>query len=90
MHIQFQSHSSRFAYFCPISATWFPPLPLSQVVEKLQAKYGDLYTNDNVLVSGIHTHSGPAGYFQYVLFEVRASSKMIVVLAYMDIYVGQL
>ena len=43
----------------------------SQVVEKLKSIYGDLYTNDNVLITGIHTHSGPAGYFQYVLFEVR-------------------
>ena len=40
-------------------------------MEKLKAVYGDLYGNDNVLISGIHTHSGPAGYFQYVLFEVR-------------------
>jgi neutral ceramidase len=43
-----------------------------QVVEKLKALYGDLYTNDNVLISGIHTHSGPAGYFQYLLFEVMS------------------
>jgi len=41
-----------------------------QVVEKLQSIYGGLYTDENVLISGIHTHSGPAGYFQYVLFEV--------------------
>lgn len=41
-----------------------------QVVKKLQALYGDMYSDSNVLISGIHTHSGPAGYFQYVLFEV--------------------
>lgn len=44
-----------------------------QVVDKLKSIYGDLYTNDNVLISGIHTHSGPAGYFQYVLFEVSSN-----------------
>ena len=43
---------------------------LLQVVDKLQSMYGDLYTHENVLISGIHTHSGPAGYFQYLLFEV--------------------
>lgn len=43
-----------------------------QVVKRLKAKYGDLYTDDNVLISGTHTHSGPAGYFQYVLFEVMS------------------
>jgi neutral ceramidase len=48
----------------------------SQVVKRLKAKYGDLYTDDNVLISGTHTHSGPAGYFQYVLFEVSTVSIM--------------
>ena len=49
----------------------YPRNPIStQVVKKLKAKYGDMYTDDNVLISGTHTHSGPAGYFQYVLFEV--------------------
>ena len=42
-----------------------------QVIQKLKALYGNLYTHENVLISGIHTHSGPAGYFQYVLYEVH-------------------
>lgn len=41
-----------------------------KVTEKLKTLFGGLYTDENVLISGIHTHSGPAGYFQYVLFEV--------------------
>ena len=28
-----------------------------------------MYTDKNVLISGTHTHSGPGGYWQYVLFE---------------------
>ena len=44
----------------------------TQVVKKLQALFGDLYNEDNVILSGIHTHSGPAGFFQYVLFEVTS------------------
>ncbi|XP_064404279.1 uncharacterized protein LOC135349656 [Halichondria panicea] len=43
-----------------------------QVVNKLKALYGDMYTTDNVLISGIHTHSGPAGFFQYLLFEIMS------------------
>jgi len=31
-----------------------------------------LYTEDNVCISGTHTHSGPGGYWQYVLFEVTS------------------
>ena len=42
------------------------------MIEQLKTKYGDLYTNDNVCISGTHTHSGPAGYFQYLLYEVTS------------------
>ncbi|XP_006630538.1 neutral ceramidase [Lepisosteus oculatus] len=43
-----------------------------EVLKKLQAKYGDLYRQDNVVLSGTHTHSGPAGYFQYTLFMITS------------------
>ena len=43
-----------------------------QVVERLQQTYGDLYTTDNVMLSGTHTHSGPAGYQQYLLYDVTS------------------
>ena len=41
-------------------------------MKKLKELFGDLYTEDNVAISGIHTHSGPAGYWQYVLYEVTS------------------
>lgn len=37
-----------------------------------QAEYGDLYTQQNVAISGIHTHSGPAGYLQYLLYDITS------------------
>ena len=43
-----------------------------QVVRKLKAIYGNLYNENNVCISGTHTHSGPGGYWQYVLFEVSS------------------
>uniref|UniRef100_A0A8C3PF65 Neutral ceramidase n=1 Tax=Chrysemys picta bellii TaxID=8478 RepID=A0A8C3PF65_CHRPI len=47
-------------------------LPLSSLPQKSQTtsscKYGELYRQDNVILSGTHTHSGPAGYFQYTIF----------------------
>jgi len=39
------------------------------VVSKLKEKYGDLYTEQNVAISGTHTHSGPGGYSWYVLYD---------------------
>jgi len=35
-------------------------------------RYGDLYTAKNVAISGTHTHSGPGGYLQYVLYLVTS------------------
>ncbi|XP_054238265.1 putative neutral ceramidase C [Indicator indicator] len=43
-----------------------------EVLKKLQSKYGDLYRQDNVILSGTHTHSGPGGYFQYTLLWITS------------------
>lgn len=40
-----------------------------QVIERLKAEYGDLYTDENVLLSATHTHSGPGGYSHYALYN---------------------
>ncbi len=42
-----------------------------EVVKRLKGLYGnELYTIDNVLLSGTHTHSGPGGYSHYALFNL--------------------
>lgn len=43
-----------------------------QVLKALKKKYGNLYRQDNVVLSGTHTHCGPAGYFQYTLFMISS------------------
>ncbi|XP_069543813.1 neutral ceramidase [Brachyistius frenatus] len=43
-----------------------------EVLQALQVKYGDEYREENVVLSGSHTHSGPAGYFQYTLFMISS------------------
>lgn len=35
------------------------------VVDKLQEKFGSVYSQHNVIVSATHTHSGPGGYWHY-------------------------
>ena len=35
-------------------------------------RYGDLYTENNVAISGIHTHAGPGGYLQYVVYIITS------------------
>jgi neutral ceramidase len=41
-----------------------------EVVKRLQEKFGTLYTSDNVLISGTHTHSAPGGYTGYKLYDL--------------------
>ncbi|XP_037015763.2 neutral ceramidase isoform X1 [Artibeus jamaicensis] len=43
-----------------------------EVLKRLQQKYGSLYRRDNVILSGTHTHSAPAGYFQYTVFVIAS------------------
>ena len=43
-----------------------------QVIKQLKALYKDLYTERNVGISGIHTHSGPAGFHQYLLYDITS------------------
>ncbi|GJT70776.1 neutral ceramidase 2-like protein [Tanacetum coccineum] len=43
-----------------------------KVIERLKARYGDLYTEENVGISGIHTHAGPGGYLQYVVYIITS------------------
>ncbi|XP_072827627.1 neutral ceramidase isoform X2 [Vicugna pacos] len=43
-----------------------------EVLNRLQSKYGSLYRRDNVILSGTHTHSAPAGYFQYTVFVIAS------------------
>jgi len=38
----------------------------------LTARLGPIYTTDNLSISGTHTHSGPAGFLQYVLYQVTS------------------
>jgi len=40
------------------------------VLEELESLYPGVYNEANVVLSSTHTHSGPAGFMQYVLFNV--------------------
>jgi len=40
-----------------------------KVVETLRRVYGGVYTDENVLLTSTHTHSGPGGYMQYKAFH---------------------
>jgi len=58
--------------YVSVDAAMISQLLKKEVMARLQALYGDLYTDENVLLSGTHTHSGAGAYHQYVLFEVTS------------------
>lgn len=41
-----------------------------QVIKRLQTRYGDTYTNDNVIISGTHTHGAPGGFLMHLLYDI--------------------
>ncbi|XP_062171476.1 neutral ceramidase 1-like [Alnus glutinosa] len=58
--------------FVNLDACMGSQLVTIKVIERLKARYGDLYTENNVAISGIHTHAGPGGYLQYVVYLVTS------------------
>ncbi|KAI4305113.1 hypothetical protein L6164_028499 [Bauhinia variegata] len=58
--------------FVNLDAGMASQLVTIKVIERLKARYGDLYTEKNVAISGIHTHAGPGGYLQYVVYLVTS------------------
>ncbi|XP_020584555.1 neutral ceramidase-like [Phalaenopsis equestris] len=58
--------------FVNLDACMASQLVTIKVLERLKSRYGDLYTEQNVAISGIHTHSGPGGYLQYVVYIVTS------------------
>lgn len=43
-----------------------------EIIKRLKSKYGNLYTERNVCISGTHTHSGPGGFHQYLLYDITS------------------
>ncbi|XP_054154941.1 uncharacterized protein LOC128953485 [Oppia nitens] len=69
--IMVDNKGNRFMYIsCDIQGV--ADIVKIKVIMALKAKYGDLYGHDNVLISAIHTHSGPGGYYQYLLYIFTA------------------
>lgn len=41
-----------------------------EVLRRLAERYGDRYTEQNVLITGTHTHAGPGGYSHHLLYNL--------------------
>ncbi|KAL0896797.1 hypothetical protein Bca101_080758 [Brassica carinata] len=67
-----ESPQGKRVAFVNLDACMASQIVTIKVLERLKARYGDLYTEKNVAISGIHTHAGPGGYLQYVTYIVTS------------------
>lgn len=58
--------------FVNIDACMASTLIKLEVMNALKKEFGDLYRAENLCISGTHTHSGPAGFLQDVLFQITS------------------
>ncbi|KAG1367738.1 putative Neutral ceramidase [Cocos nucifera] len=69
--------------FVNLDACMASQLVTIKVIERLKSRqvdlivfyfgrYGGIYNEQNVAISGIHTHAGPGGYLQYVVYIVTS------------------
>ncbi|XP_030498430.2 neutral ceramidase 2 [Cannabis sativa] len=65
------SQGPRFA-FVNLDSGMASQLVTIKLLERIKSRYGNLYREENVAISGIHTHSGPGGYLQYLVYSVTS------------------
>lgn len=60
------------AVFVSVDAGMMAHAVKRDVIAVLQRKYGDLYSVDNVVLSGSHTHSTSGGFLMYLLYDMTS------------------
>ncbi|WP_348549653.1 neutral/alkaline non-lysosomal ceramidase N-terminal domain-containing protein [Psychrobacter sp. KFRI-CH2-11] len=48
-----------------------------EVIKRLQADFGDLYNDDNVMLAATHTHVGNAGYSHQQLYQIASTDDTL-------------
>ncbi|XP_053390202.1 uncharacterized protein LOC123563648 [Mercenaria mercenaria] len=68
----FEDQMKNKVVFINLDACMFSQGLKLEIVRQLTAKYGDAYTERNVCITGTHTHSGPGGFHQYLLYDITS------------------
>ncbi|XP_001658093.2 neutral ceramidase [Aedes aegypti] len=64
--------SGKRAVFVSVDAGMMGHAVKRDVIAVLQKKYGELYTMENVVISGSHTHGTPGGFLMYLLYDMTS------------------
>ncbi|KAH3872488.1 hypothetical protein DPMN_035704 [Dreissena polymorpha] len=68
----FEDKNKNTVLFVNLDACMFSQGVKLEIIRRLKSVYGTKYTERNVCISGTHTHSGPAGFHQYLLFSITS------------------
>ncbi|KOM26664.1 hypothetical protein LR48_Vigan304s001100 [Vigna angularis] len=58
--------------FVNLDACMASQLLTIKLLQRLNSRFGNLYSEENVAISGTHTHGGPGGYMQYLVYSVTS------------------
>lgn len=70
------SDAERIVYVSADMGAMFTAVKL-EVIKRLQAKYGDTYNDDNVMLTATHTHVGNAGYSHQQLYQIASTDDTL-------------
>ncbi|XP_063536050.1 neutral ceramidase [Cydia strobilella] len=63
-------NSSQRIVFVTVDAPMMGHGVRKEIIKRLQKRFGDIYSENNVIISGTHTHSTPGGFLMDFLFDL--------------------
>jgi len=71
-----QNQGKRVVYVSADMGAMFTAVKL-EVIKRLKADYGELYNDDNVMLTATHTHVGNAGYSHQQLYQIASTDDTL-------------
>ncbi|XP_037950142.1 neutral ceramidase [Teleopsis dalmanni] len=65
-----EDDNQRRVVFCTVDAGMMGYAVKREVIKRLQQRYGPIYNDENVVISGTHTHSGVGGFLMHLLYDI--------------------
>lgn len=69
--------TTKYFAYCSLDAGMISTNVKQRVVRNLQQRFGELYSILNVMLSCTHTHSGAAGYHDYLLYSITSLGYIV-------------
>ncbi|KAL3313772.1 Neutral ceramidase [Cichlidogyrus casuarinus] len=71
--VEEKAHPGNVVAFVSIDQGMASQIVKTEVARLLAAKYGsNIFSHKNIMISATHTHSGPGGFYQYLLYVITS------------------